>query len=151
MGEILIAALRRKFKAREGAVAHSPENFMYEFGDVVSALLYSALFVPDFLEVDNSVLINFGRADQAHKFVEAKKKSKMTLSALESSFNFVEVPYLFSNRDSTDDEDKLLSETIAEAWRGRLKTLYPTRTFVVSPIGPNSTGSIVGVHFFELR
>ena len=151
MGEILIAALRRKFKAIEGAVAHSPEDFMHEFGDVVSALLYSVLFVPDFIEVEHSVLLTFGREDQAQKFVKAKNNTKMTLSALESSFNFVEVPYLFSNRDSTDDEDKLLSETIAEAWRGRLKTLYPTRVFVVSPIGPEITGSVVGVHFFELR
>jgi len=124
---------------------------MHEFGDVVSALLYSVLFVPDFIEVEHSVLLTFGREDQAQKFVKAKNNTKMTLSALESSFNFVEVPYLFSNRDSTDDEDKLLSETIAEAWRGRLKTLYPTRVFVVSPIGPEITGSVVGVHFFELR
>src|SRR5437870_4598141 len=130
MGEILIAALRRKFKAQEGPVAHSPEDFMHEFGDVVSALLYSVLFVPDFVEVENSVLLRFGREDQAQKFVEAKNNTKMTLSALESSFNFVEVPYLFSNSDTTDDEAKLLAETIAEAWRGRLKTLYPTRIFV---------------------
>src|SRR5258708_22744099 len=99
MSEILIDALRRKFKAIEGAVAHSPEDFMHEFGDVVSALLYSVLFVPDFVEVDNSVLLDFGRQDQAQKFVEAKNDTKMTLSALESSFNFVELPYLFSIRD----------------------------------------------------
>lgn len=152
MGGLLLGALRRKFPATEGLVEHDPADFLHEFGDVVSALMYSALFVPQFIEVEDSILLDcFGPSDAKQGFLDAKKESKISLPELESNFNWVEVPYLFSNHDSTDDEVNLLAGKIVEAWRGRLKALYPNRTFVVSTIPPEETGSVIGVQFFQLR
>jgi hypothetical protein len=149
MNEILLGALRRRFKALEGAVPHAPCDFLHEFGDAISALLYAVVFVPEFVEIDGSVLLDGFSAHD--RFLEAKSRNESSLATLESSFNFIKVSYLFSNRDSTDDEDRLLAEKIADAWRYRLKGLYPKQTFVVSVINPQVTGSVVGVHFFELR
>jgi hypothetical protein len=151
MSETLLSALPRQFPAQEGDLPHSAEDFVYEFGDVVSALLYSTLFLPDFIEVEDSILLSFGNKEQAQSFLDAEKKWKKNLSDLESSFNWIEVPYLFSNRKSNGEEDNLLAEKIVESWRYKLKFLFPARTFVISVIGPEVTGSVVGVQFYELR
>ena len=150
MSDVLLEALRRRFRAIEGTVQHVPDDFLHEFGDVVSALMYSRVFMPDFVEVDGSILLGLYFPDRAQEFRAAKAKGR-SLAAVEASFNSIEVPYLFSNRDSTDEEDTLLANKIEEAWRARLKCLYPKREFVVATLSPEKTGSVVGVQFYEIR
>ncbi len=67
------------------------------------------------------------------------------------------MPYLFANKemfcddDKDEDEDEVLAEFIAEAWRGRLLKLFPERKFIVEVIPPDPTGSVVSVGFKEVR
>lgn len=129
-------------------VASAPFDYLHEFGNVQSALLYSILFIPDFVEVDGSVLIKMG---QEETFSAGKKSGAMSLVDLEASFNFIEVPYVFSDRDSTDGEDTMLATRIAEAWRARLTLMFPGRSFRVSVLPPSETGSVIGVQFYEIR
>src|SRR4051812_2182103 len=117
MSEDLLNAFRRRFSLVEGSLRHEPIDFLHEVGDVVSALLYAELFVPSFVEVDDSVLLeSINDQERQNNFREAKKNGGRPLADLESSFNFIEVPYLFSNREGSEGEDRLLAERIADAW-----------------------------------
>ena len=53
--------------------------------------------------------------------------------------------------DTTDEEDSVLAELIAESWRNLLKSRYPERNFTVEILSPQATGSTVGVGFYEIR
>jgi hypothetical protein len=146
----LTEALRRKFKPNEGIIPHSEYDFLHEFGDTVSALLYGSLFSPEFIEVDGSILIDIDPSDRAREFL-TKKPSGWCVAELEASFNFIEIPYIFANRDSSDQEDELLAKMVAESWQAKLNLKFPTRKFIVSALPPEQTGSVAGVQFYEER
>ena len=66
----------------------------------------------------------------------------------------MEVAYAFSNTAPNTDgdvEDDLLAQFVAEAWRGRLAVLYPSRRFEVVIVSAEQMGSVTTVQFFELR
>lgn len=148
MDKELIKILRRVFKPEEGLVPSAPFDYLHEFGNVHSALLYSILFVPNFVEMDGSILIEM---DREKGFPEAKRAADMDLAELEASFNFIEVPYIFSDRGGVDSDYVKMTEVIAEAWRARLRYLFPSRTFIVSVLSPSETGGGIGVQFYEAR
>lgn len=148
MDEEFLNVLRERFKPREGTLRHEPLDYLYEFADIPTALMCSALFVPDFIEVDGSVLLDKGD-DTAVDFRTAKQDTSWPLAELEASFNWVEVAYLFADRGESNDS--MLAEKIAEAWRGRLKHLFPQRSFAVVVMPPEDTGSVIGVGFTEVR
>jgi hypothetical protein len=62
----------------------------------------------------------------------------------------MEVPYLFANRQGSDLEETTLAFAIADAWRARLRGLYPDRQFEVRVLPASETGHVVGVGFVEL-
>jgi hypothetical protein len=143
--------LRRHFHPTEGVEPYDASDFAHQFGNVVDALLYIPLFCPKFIEVEGSVLLDQG-ASQAKKFIDAKRASKMSLQDLESSFNFLEMSYAFSNRPAdTEEDDELLAQFLEESWRGRLALLFPSRQFRVSILSPGESGSVTAIQFFELR
>src|SRR5262245_16962683 len=127
-------ALRRGYPAAGIEPNDNHWDVLHRCGDSMAALLHSILFVPDFVEVDGSVLLDWGPADRVDKFRTAVREGSRPLTDIESSFNWLEVPYLIgpSGRGrTTDREDTVLAEIIAEAWRGRLAHLFPGRHFVV--------------------
>jgi hypothetical protein len=148
----LIDVLKRCYPVTEGEIPHNQWDVMHQFGNAAEALLYVPLFCPEFVEVEGSVLLNRRGTDLEKRFLMAKRAGRHNLSELESSFNFLEVPYAFSNGRYIDAQgDDLLATFVAETWRARLKLLYDARKFEVGVLPPEQTGSVIGVHFFEIR
>lgn len=143
-------ALREVHASAGVQPADDVEAIMYRCGSVEEALLYTALFVPEFIEVDGSVLLCL-QLDSAEQFRTAKQKNDVPLAELEESFNWVEIPFLFVDEKSSDEHDRLLAEVVAEAWRGRLKHLFPERRFIVELMLPEKTGTVLSVGFREIR
>jgi len=127
-------------------------DFLFEYGNVQSALLYARLFVPEFKLVAGRVILDDGNAPEAY----AKAITESLSGEVDpDSFNWIEVFYLFAESDTGIDphhydDDHVLAELIAEAWRGRLLSLFPDRKFVVEVMSPDVTGSVVGVGFREI-
>jgi hypothetical protein len=151
--EAILTALRKRFRFVEGQVPHDEMDMLHEAGKAPEALLYSLLFVPRLSIVADSVLLTYiyGVDDTERHFLEGKREGRMSLERLEASFNRVEVPFLFFDRNADDDEDRLLAERIAEAWRGALAVFCPDRRFVVNVVPPEENGDIIAVEFFERR
>ena len=149
--EPILAALRKRFPFSEGHMPHNEMDMVHEAGKAPEALLYSLLFVPTLFIVDDSVLLMHGVDEAERHFLQAKRSSGMPLARLEASFNRVEVPFLFIDRDFDDDEERLLAERIAAAWRGVLAVFCPDRRFVVNVVPPEENGDVIAVEFFERR
>ena len=146
--------LTRYFPAADGS---GISDVIHEFGRASDSLLYAALYVPDLVEENGSVLLKWSLPDESEKHRFRSLLNEVQTSEererLEASFNFVEVGYLFGpkGRNLSDDEDSVLAELLATAWNGRLAVAFPRRKFVVEVLSPKQTGSTVGVHFFERR
>lgn len=131
------------------------EELLFTFGSSRDALLYAALFNPEFVIHSDSVLLAWSVSDANAQaaFGNAKNSDSANISEIEASFNFLEVGYLFdaSGRTTDDEQDALLADLIARSWRCRLEAEYPQRRFSVEVLSPEQTGSTVGVHFFQVR
>ena len=79
-------------------------DLLMQYGDIRFALLYSTIFSPDFIEVEGSILVKDNTDDMEGRFSTAKKDTTMTLAALEASFNFVEIGYIFRTDDGITDD-----------------------------------------------
>lgn len=151
MGTTLLDTLKSRFRPIEGSVPHTLMDMVHEFGSGEAALLYSCLFVPRFVEIDGSVLINLDSSNLNETFRAAKSESKLSVSEIEASFNFLELPYIFSDRSATFEELRLLAAQIREAWECHLRAKYPTRRFAVNVVGADVTGEDIGIQFNEQR
>jgi hypothetical protein len=147
----LLAALRKRFRFSEGSVPHATGDMVHEVGKAPQALLYSLLFVPDLSIVADSVLLTYLDDAVSERFLEAKSNSKFSLERLEASFNNVEVGFLFADRNFDENEERLLAERIAEAWRGALAVFCPDRTIVVRVVPAEENAGDIRVEFFERR
>jgi len=151
----LLLAVKDRFQHSGQDGLNAVSDFLHSEGKASEALLYSALFSPDLVLLNDSVLLAWMVPDDKSKasFKRLSEKASNSLWKLESSYNFVEVGYLFdaSGRDTSDEEDELLAVRIRDAWRGWLKVTFPNRCFSVEVLSPEITGSCVGVRFFELR
>lgn len=133
-------------------------DYIYSFGNAKDALLYSSLFMPELIVVEDSVLIkdNYDLPELKKRFLTALQKTKnkkADISIVESSFNFIEVGYIFEphGRNTLDKEDEILAYRIRDAWRGWLSIQYPSRKFIVEVLSSEQTGSSIGVSFFQQR
>ncbi len=147
--------LRHHFVQQPQENEVSTPELLSTFGRSSSALLYSALFMPDLIEIDGSILI-FWKAwtqelREEFSTVRAKKSSSRDVEELESNYNWIEIGDLFEEYDSSDEEDEVLAELVAKSWRSHLKSCYPERVFQVDVLPPEVTGGTVGVQFFEKR
>lgn len=128
----------------------SSDDYLHAFGRESDALLYWTLFFPELVEIENRVFLRRMVTDE-EGLSEAIANSHKPISEIETSYNFVEVGYLFdcSGRNISDKEELLLAEKIKVAWNAWLKTKYPNRVFRVEILTPEETGSTVGVQFYE--
>ncbi len=87
------------------------------------------------------------------RFSLAKKATAMSLAALETSFNFIEIGYLFRTNDSiTDDAIEVeWAHIMRDAWSDKLKRIYPSWIFSVPALEPSVSGSPYSLAFFEVR
>ena len=146
------------FLPEDATFSEDPKDLVHQYGDMISALLYSTIFFPEFIEVDGSILLKNNVSDVETRFRSGGAELNLSLAESEASFNSIEVAYLFSNRrsaiDDTDCSDAIeqkLAKIIADAWRCRLEDLYPSRIFSVSVLTPEESGSVYSVEFYELR
>lgn len=149
--DAILDALRKRFRFAEGRIPHDAWDMLHEAGRFPDALLYALLFLPRLSLVEDSVLLSDGCDNIAMRFREAKKNSKSSLREIEASFNIREIPFLFIDRDYTDDEARLLAEAIAEAWRRALTTSFPIRRFAVNLVPASENAGNIAVEFYELR
>ena len=149
--ELIANTLRKRFGFTEGRVPHDPDDMVFEKGKAGEALLYSLLFVPELSIVADSVLLTNGSTEIEGRFLEAKGRTPMPLDRLEVSFNRVEIPFLFAAEDFADNEEQLLAERIAEAWRRALAAFCPDRRMVVDIVRAEDNAGNIAVEFFERR
>ena len=142
--------LQKKYPMAEGM---DMNNALYEYGVASQAILYSALYNPEFIEVCGSVLLawNLPTQELVKEFEQSLKLGPKTSRELEESFNFVEIGYMFApkGRDTSDEEDELLAQQLRDCWAAILHYRYRNRQFVVEVISPEETGSTVGISFYE--
>jgi hypothetical protein len=150
----LLAVLKKNFH-QDFMTNWESFDYMYYFGSEPNALLYVPLFLQKFVEVDGSVLLDTGifpadDKDVADSFRKAKANGG-NLEEIERSFNWMELLYSFNDPSGGEEEDILLGECVAEAWRARLHYLYHPRKFEVTVETPEQTGDVVHVRFREIR
>ena len=152
----IIKCLRERFDKGDMTDTSDRLDLVYGYGSVGQALLHSVLFVPGFVEIEGEVFldelrIGDGNDAKLAEEVRALRHDRQALDRMVQSYNWIEVAYQFRDRSCTDDEEVLLAELMAEAWRARLEHLFPDRRFVVRLIDPAETGSIIGLGFEEVR
>lgn len=160
MQKKLLAAMQRLMPAHDGAPYEDKEDPLWQHGHEKIALLYAMLYLPDFVEVEGSIICTtymVNRKQFPQDFINAKKKVEENgepLWEIEDSFNYLETSYIFNPgimENITDEDDLLFAECVAEAWRGRLCYLYPKREFKVYVVGPPESGDAYGISFYEIR
>lgn len=139
------------FPLEEGSRPFSALDFTHAYGSVMGALLYLPIFLPDFLTVDGSVILDSGDKDLPSRFRDARESWMEGLEELEATFNWVEVPYLFSQASATQEQCVILAQAIAEMWRMRLQVSFPQKSFLVEVLYPAETGGEIGVGFKAIR
>jgi hypothetical protein len=142
------------FLPESATFSDDPRDILNQFGDMVSALLYSTIFFPEFVEVNGSVFLK----DNAPDAEDSLHGDRLTLAEVEASYNSIEVAYLFGYHHFSLDDFEIadtpeikLAHIIADAWADRLKRLYPSRAFKVSVLTPEESGSVYSVEFYEIR
>jgi hypothetical protein len=150
--EQLLETLGDHFGGLEGKV--DLDDYVHLHGTPIQALLYSGLFLPKLVMIDDCVLLSWNVADEEaeSRFRAALRDPSKTRAEVEACFNLIEVGYLFrpSSRVTTDDEDILLANLLCLSWRGWLKTCFPERNFAVDVLTCEMTGSTAGVQFYQV-
>lgn len=133
------------------------EDFLHGLGSMRDALVYSILFVPTFVEVEGYIFLAEltpqppgGWEALAANIRAARTKGGGDLAKLLESSNWVEISHLFADGRGTNGDDSLLALVVADAWRARLRGLYPKRNFEVRVLPASETGGANGVGFVEL-
>lgn len=129
------------------------EDYIHAYGKASDALIYSTIFMPELIVLNDSVLIKSNvESDELKASFLSSIRNSDSVSKIEASFNFIEVIYLFgSYRNISNLEESLLAHRIRDAWDGWLKIQFPKRRFIVEVLSSKKTGSNVGVHFFQKR
>jgi hypothetical protein len=143
----LLQILEHRYGSQVGWEA---DDYLHARGSPQAALLHAMLFVPEFAEVGGAIfLIKPGQHFTEERVVsgiqEARAESSEALKRFIDSFNWIELPYLFSNRTGTEHEYDKLADFVSEAWRARLQYLYPSRRFLVRVLPSEETGSVIGI------
>jgi hypothetical protein len=147
----LVSRLLKHFEMRRQSVESNwTRDILWDHGNVPLALLFAPLFVPDLVEVGDSVFISEGDPEAITSLKECVDKEEGPREKLEQHVNMVELPFVFSSRKGSEEDCALLAEFIAEAWRGRLASRFPGRTFRVWVDPPAVAGHPI-VRFHELR
>jgi hypothetical protein len=130
-------------------------DFLHAYGSPLDALFYSRLFWPEFVEIDGMVFLKETIEDDDDKarLNEALKRYEGDKTKTEKSFNIAEIPSLFGKNlaETTDEEDLVLAERLAEMWEHRLRIIYPDRKFAVKILSAEETGGEIGISFSTER
>lgn len=145
----LVDALKHLFAVydSEGGFTH-PAEYTRAAGSPAGGLLYAAVFLPDFIEIDGMIFLDRGwpLVEYTDEVLGFLGRSGGDRRETEWMLNLTGVGGLFRPGEfgkgpfiTTADEDWLLAQLLAEAWRGRLQRLHPGRAFVVEVVDPWTT------------
>ena len=130
-------------------------DYIHAYGSESGALLYAGLFIPETIIVLDSVLLSWFISNQINKsrFLSLASQPNYPIAELESSFNTIEVPYLFDacGRDSTACQRQLLADAIANSWDAVISNRYPSRKFVFQVTEFNGEDGNPAVFFHQNR
>jgi hypothetical protein len=156
LGERVTALLAARYGDGNGIEPWERADYLHAHGNFSDALLYSVLFVPEFIEVEGCVFLKEigvepqgGKKELAAGIHQARARSTEALKRYVDSFNWVEVPYLINNQTASDAEIEVLAELIMQTWLARLNDAFPDRRFTVRILDPATTGSVIGIGFEE--
>jgi hypothetical protein len=121
----------------------APVALSQQFGDLVGALMYSAVFWPEFEAVGHRVLYKGWHDDTS---IAGAESDSFWANGVDA-WQWVEVADLFfaeSGFPSAVLADRLeerfeafLSEILRQTWTAKLKADYPSRGFVVRTLAPD--------------
>jgi len=155
IGQRVTALLKVRYGPGNGTEPWDCADYLHAFGNVGDALLYSTLFVPEFIEVEGCILLKElgvqpegGWTEVTAAIRRARETSTDALKRYVDSSNWVEVPCLAADASAASEEEiEVLAEVIAQAWRARLRDCFPDRRFTVRIFDPAETGSVIGIGF----
>ena len=158
----LAGFLRRHFSESvydpEGA--DEIHEYLVWAGSAAGVLLYAGLYCPPLVEIDGMVIQWLDRATPDDDYPRDVREYLDELGGdraeVERSFNLVFVRRLLvppdpSRPEMPREEERLLVETVAEAWRAWIHWRYRGRRFAVEVLEPEETGDVMGVTFYEQR
>lgn len=157
----LLDVLRRHFDEfiYYPEMADDIEDLIAAAGNAAGALLYASLFCIPLIEIDGMVFQLIQKRLRVDEYPESvreyRERVRGNLKEVEQSFNLIFVQGLFDpdRRDMTDEEELMLAQTLAEAWRAWIHWRYPRRRFTVEILSAEETGDAMGmgITFYEDR
>ena len=128
-------------------------RYMHDHGSAADALLYATLFVPKFVEIEGTVYIDRDDPELEQGIRGAKAAGRVIPEEdfEHGSWNYLEIPYAFGDRKGSDEDDELLANFVAEAWRARLHYRFAPRKFEVRVLPPEETKDCWYVQFAEIK
>ena len=129
-------------------------DYVYAFGSPLQALMYSKLFWPEFIEIEDMVFLKDRMEDEDDRRAVLKvlEQHEGNRSKTEQAFNLFEIPQdMFGKKmgETTEEEDRYLAEILVEMWQCRLQMLFPNRSFKVMLLTAEETGGEIGILFYQ--
>jgi hypothetical protein len=129
-------------------------DYVYAFGSPLQALMYSKLFWPEFIEIEDMVFLKDRMEDEDDRRAVLKvlEQHEGNRSKTEQAFNLFEIPQdMFGKKmgETTEEEDRYLAEILVEMWQCRLQMLFPNRSFKVMLLTAEETAGEIGILFYQ--
>jgi hypothetical protein len=129
-------------------------DYVYAVGSPLQALMYSKLFWPEFIEVEDMVFLKDRIEDEDDRSAVLKvlEQHEGNRRRTEQAFNLFEIPPdIFGKkmRETTEEEDCYLAEILVEMWQCRLQMLFPNRSFKLVSLTAEETGGEIGILFYQ--
>src|SRR5215468_948910 len=129
-------------------------DYVYAFGSPLQALMYSKLFWPEFIEIEDMVFLKDWMEDEddRSRVLKVLEQNEGNRPKTEQDFNLIEIPPdIFGKKmgETTEEEDRYLAEILIEMWQCRLRMLFPNRNFKVELLTAEETGGEMGVLFYQ--
>jgi len=129
-------------------------DYVYAFGSPLQVLMYSKLFWPEFIEIEDMVFLKDRMEDEDDRRAVLKvlEQHEGNRSKTEQAFNLFEIPQdMFGKKmgETTEEEDRYLAEILVEMWQCRLQMLFPNRSFKVMLLTAEETGGEIGILFYQ--
>ncbi len=110
-------------------------DYIFKYESPIRALLFSKLFWPDLIEIQNGVFLSSAIEDACDRkrLQRCFENPNWSMKSTERSFNLLDWEMLFGKfiLDTSDDEGYELLVVLKYCWEACLNYNYPNRNFVV--------------------
>lgn len=144
----------RVFYSGQDTTNFNVRDFIYAYGSPLLAIMYSRLFWPEYIEINDMVFLKERIEDEEDRqsLMKAFDSYGGDRQKTEQAFNLTEIPSDVFGKlmgETAEEEDRHFAERLAEMWRCRLQIIYPERRFTVEVLEPEETGGEIGVVFYQ--